>query len=254
MEWWKEFLSWTPRKNKDVSWTEFISLTPEKNKATLLKKIHYLRKIGLGTYEEEAIKLFGVNHLSNLDDDQIIAQILPKSFNEYLKKITEKSFYKANSICFLKTIKWILSDDFVAGFKKYKVVKNNLRIFNYYHLIDRMLFDAILLLREYELKVLRKEYTQFQLGRFPALYDIDFIIGIEQLIFGQSSAHSTRDRVPDLAADIIRHAVETKIRKIVGAFCLYDKIKNVDSPTKWKTRYLESIIGSAKREGKIIKK
>lgn len=33
---------------------------------------------------------------------------------------------------------------------------------------------------------------------------------------------------------------------------LYNKIKKVNSPTKWKTRHLESLIQSAKREGQAI--
>jgi len=35
---------------------------------------------------------------------------------------------------------------------------------------------------------------------------------------------------------------------------IYDKIKKVNSPTKWKTRYLESLIESAKREGQALNK
>jgi hypothetical protein len=200
-------------------WQEFIEI--ENGKAPLLLKFKYLKHSGLDIYEKNALLLLGVKKLGRVKENDLVAQMLPMSLKDWMQKDKKDlNYYRKNAYCFILVARILLSDEFLKAFKKCPKSRT-LWSHNYYNLWNRLLFDAIILLQTYELRFQKKK-TQFFLGRTPILHDIDFLITLRQSLYGQSSFHSSADRVPDVSILLIRQFMEVKVRRITGVLGIYN--------------------------------
>ena|SRR5207249_8639007 len=74
----------------------------EKSRTGLLNKFRTLREEELAWYTAEALNHFGSKRLPTRKDDQLIQQMLGKSPNDQESKRTDKTYYIANVIAYLR--------------------------------------------------------------------------------------------------------------------------------------------------------
>jgi hypothetical protein len=189
----------------------------EESQSGLHSKFCCLRDSQLQWYESEALKLFGFKKLPSRSDDELIQQVLGKSPNDGKKKKKSKAYYIGNLVAFSKIARNLLAG-LIVKFGSISAI-DDLFIYNYHSVFENLLYDSLVLLNEYSVKVLAQ----------PEIYPIvkneqhtaTIYQSLRQSIFGQASFHSFKEIEQDLSITIIRQLVELKVRRAFGILASY---------------------------------
>lgn len=188
----------------------------EKTQSGLHDKFQRLVSVELDWYENEAMALLGKSRLPSIGDDQIIQQMLAKSPNDEKKKSTDPAYYAANAVAFLKLCRDLLKSDFI---KHFEVVPgsevDDLVVYNYHRLFQGLLFDSLILLNEYAVRI-KGVSPPYGCGKNLWQHHVTMYQSLRQSIFGQASFHSFVEVEPDLSISIIRQIVELRVRRAFG--------------------------------------
>lgn len=198
-------------------------LNIERSQHGLYSKFLSLIDDELVWYENEALKQFGLSKLPKRQSDQLIQQMIGKSPDDDLKKKSNKLYYISNVIAYLHVTRNMLTADFIDKFD----IKNKLddvKIYNYYHLFQALIFDSLVLLNEYCVNI-KKTEAEYGVGKPIVQHTLPLYQSLRQFIYGQSSFHSFIDMEPDVSIVIIRQLIELKIRRAFGVLGWY----NIDS-------------------------
>jgi len=174
-----------------------------------------LKTTGLKNYETEAATLLNKNGkktIPRLPVEKLIQESLSTSMPS---ATNSKNYYIANVTSFL-TVLPLLINKLHSHLEKYTPTSKDLLIFNHYHSLRRILFDGILILREIEMDLHKKKISRFHLGKYPVIHQLDYLITVDQLIFGQRSFNSKWDTTPEFSAAIIRMMIEVRLRLLTG--------------------------------------
>lgn len=190
------------------------------SKEALLEKFRYLQREGLHEYSNRACEVFGFQKLPNKTDNSIIEQIFFKSYNEFLKKRGEKLYYVTNVVCFLEMLRRLFREQFIISFDRQDIEEyGDLVIYNYAHLLRELLFDGVYILTQYEIEVEKKEKSRFPgLGLNTEQHDAMLYHYLSQILFGQVSFHSNKDREPHTSSAVIRQMIELRLKRAFGIF------------------------------------
>jgi len=188
----------------------------EKTQKGLHEKFKRLVSVELDWYEKEAIALLGKKRLPSLKDDQLIQQMLAKSPNDEKKKLADPAYYTANVVAYLKVCRELLHPDFI---KHFEVVPGSeideLVVYNYHRLFQGLLFDSLVLLNEFAVRV-KGVPEPYGCGKNLWQHHMTMYQSLRQSIFGQASFHSFIEVESDLAISIIRQIVELRVRRAFG--------------------------------------
>ncbi|WP_125226343.1 hypothetical protein [Leptospira neocaledonica] len=211
-----------------MNYAQFIQI--EDGHQGLIDKFDWLKASGIEDYKRKALDIFNLKKFPKKNDSQLIQQIIPRTPKDFEKKELTKSYYISNSICFIDTINWILSAEFVEQFRVYVPEENkDTIVFNYADLFQHILFEGLYNLARYEAIILKRK-PEFTGYKNPIHHSIEMHLFAKQIVFGQSSFHAFRDREPDLAVSIIRQMVEIRLRNAFGIYGLYNRKQDIFEP------------------------
>lgn len=199
----------------------------EKSQSGLHAKLQSLRDTELAWYTAEALDHFSLKRLPIKKEDQLIQQTLGKSPSDEEKKRTEKTYYVANTVAYLKVVKGLLTDEFIQRFDASKPL-DDLVIYNYHRVFQNLLFDSLVLLNEYS--AIKKQPPRYACGKNPWQHSLTLYQSLRQAIFGQVSFHSFIEVEPDLSISLIRQIVELRVRRAFGILGWYDPAKDRFEP------------------------
>lgn len=187
------------------------------NQEELMDLLDWLKKEGLQCYKDEVMRIAGLKRMPSKKDEQLIQQSIPKSINDWNKKLSDENYYLANAILFVEICKWI-ADTTHEELHKHEAEEKSLLIYNYNHLIHYMLLDSIVLLNDYliNIKGAKNDSELYGVGKAPIQHTMGYWQFIRQVIFGQYSFHSFIDREIDMSVGIIRMAIEVRMRRGFG--------------------------------------
>ena len=186
-----------------------------------------LREEELAWYTAEALNHFGSKRLPTRKDDQLIQQMLGKSPNDQESKRTDKTYYIANVIAYLRVVNELLSGDFIDSFNGSTNV-DDLVIYNYHRVFRDLLFDSLILLK-YSTNI-EKTPARYQCGKNSWQHSLTLYQSLRQAIFGQASFHSFVEIEPDLSISLIRQLVELRVRRAFGILGWYDSTTDSFEP------------------------
>lgn len=212
-----------------MNFNEFKYL--EETKISVISKLEYLKDGGLKDYFEYAFSEMNIKKLPSKKNDQIIEQIISKSPNDLNKKENNKEYYKGH-LCAIKFVldKMFLHDAFIDNLKHYKEEDDkDMIVYNYYHVLQEILFDMSLLIQDYN-HIFNRKLPENPIWKNFSQHNFTLYKLLPQLIFGQVSFHSNIEREPYVAIAVIRQTIEIKIRKAFGIMGIYDKSKDSLEP------------------------
>lgn len=99
---------------------------------------------------------------------------------------------------------------------------SEVRLSNLHDTLQSLLFDAVLLLREYEDRIHQRP-TQFTIQKAPNAHPVMLGHLVNHLVFGQDSFYSYSDLNSSFAVAAIRTAVELRLRYGFGVLSLFNK-------------------------------
>jgi len=219
----------------------------ERSYDSLLEKFEYLIPEGLKVYESFSAKLFGLNELPDKANEQIAEQIFYKNLNDRENKFTQKLYYISNALCFINVTKTILTEDFINSFKQYFPKNDDVLVYNYHHLFQYLLYDSILLLKDFEKDIVGKDSGRFKIWKNRNQHNLTLYHNLKQDIFGQISFHSSKDLEMDFSVTRIRNMIEVRLRQAFDIMGAYSSVSDSFHPIS-----MENIFSILKRNSDDI--